>query len=267
MLERFKDCLCNPRYIGKYNKDKFGKIFLIIILFFLLSASIQGMRCYTENPLSDDVSTNFTSMVIKNGSSDISYDSRNHKLIGSSFKMSNNGFVLVVLPKENDVITLNFDSITIILEEEVANLFYDNQQISSIKYNEMSSKDFNFNNIACNQVVDINHFQSFIDEIFASGCTMFQTFNFIDNLMTSIVYYFICVFFCYIFSIGINPTIQKNVRAKLCFYDSCSFFVCQFFAYLFNSEILIYLALILPIIYSFITFRHIIRVVVKREDL
>lgn len=267
MLERFKDCLCNPKYIGKYNKDKFGKIFINIILFFLLSVSIIAVRCYTENPLSNDVATNFTSMVIKNGSSDVAYDSLNHKLTGSSYKMSSNGFILIVLPNENDVIALNFDYITVILAEDTANLYYDNQKISSLKYNEMSSKDFKFDNISCNQIVDINHFQSFIDEIFASGRTMFQTFNFIDSIFTSIVYYILCVFFCYIFSIGLNPTIERKVRAKLCFYDSCVFFACQFFAYLFNSELLIYLALMLPIIYSFITFRHIIRVIVKKEDL
>lgn len=267
MLERFKDCLCNPRFIGKYNKDKFGKIFLIIFLFFLLSASLQAARCYTENPLPNNISKNFTSMVIKTGSSDVSYDSEKHILTGSSFKVSSNGINMVVLPKENDVISLNIDYITIILEESEAHIYYSNQKMSSLKYNEISSKDFKFSNISCNQVIDINHFESFIDEIFNSSRTMFQTLNFIDGVMSSLVYYILCVFFCYIFSIGINPTIQRNVRAKLCFYDGCVFFACQFFAYLFNVELLIYLGLMLPIIYSFITFRHIIKIVVKREDL
>ena len=26
MLERISDCICHPRFIGKYNKDKVGKI-------------------------------------------------------------------------------------------------------------------------------------------------------------------------------------------------------------------------------------------------
>lgn len=264
MLERFKDCLCNPKCIGKYYKDRFGKAFLIILFFFLLSIVIQAARCYTENPLSDNLAINYSSMVLQNGSSDVAYDANSHRLTGTSFNSSKNGYYLVVLPKEGDLIDLKLDSIAVILAEDRAELYYSSRRISSVSYNDISVASFSFDNIAHNQVVDKHHFQGLIDEVFDSSRGLFQTFNFIDGVASSIVYYFILVFFCYIFSIGVNPTIQKNVRVKLCFYDSCIFFVCQFFAYLFNTKLLIYLALIMPIIYSFITFRHIIKVVVRR---
>ncbi|MDE7161719.1 MAG: hypothetical protein K2N65_03055, partial [Anaeroplasmataceae bacterium] len=89
--------------------------------------------------------------------------------------------------------------------------------------------------------------------------------SFIQETISLFVYYLICVFFCYILSIAINPSISKGVRAKFCFYDACVFLIGSFFAYLFDFGILIYFALALPLIYTIITFRHVIKVVIRRE--
>ncbi|MDE6656098.1 MAG: hypothetical protein K2J85_03815 [Anaeroplasmataceae bacterium] len=264
MFERFKDCLCYPRYIGKYNKDKGGIVFLTILIFFLLSVLMQGVRSYTDNPISESVPYTITSSVIQHGKTNVIYNAKEGKLTGDSFTTNQNGFYLVVLPTEDQEIALKIDTVTIILEEEAATIYYSNMKATTIAYKDIKTSDFILDNVASNVSTDTYYFRIFIDSIFASAKIFFQTYTFIQGIFSTLLYYLICVLFSYVLSIAINPTINRGVRAKLCFYDGCVFFVGTFFAYLFNVDIIIYFSLVFPLVYTLVTFRHIIKVVIRR---
>ncbi|MCM1130393.1 MAG: hypothetical protein NC310_03125 [Roseburia sp.] len=264
MFERFKDCVCHPRYIGKYNKDKGGIVFLTILIFFFLSILMQGIRSYTANPISETFSYAMTSTVIQHGKTNVVYNAAEGKIIGDYFESKHNGFHLIVLPEEHTSVALELDAVTVILEEESATLYYGNLRASTFLYKNLDIVNFSFENVATNQATDTYYFRIFIDHILDSAKVFFQTYAFIQGIITTVVYYLICVAFSYVLSIAINPTINRGVRIKLCMYDGCVFFVGTFFAYLFNSDIITYFSLALPLVYTLVTFRHIIKVVIRR---
>lgn len=263
MFERFKDCVCYPRYIGKYNKDKGGIVFLTILLFFLLSVLMQGIRSYTDNPISETVPYTITSTIIQHGETNVVYNSEEEKLTGDSFNENRDGIYLVVLPAENARMALKLDTVTIVLEEDSASLYYSSIKASTLLYKDLDIADFSFANVAKNQATDTYYFRIFIDQILDSSKIFFQTYAFVQSVISTIIYYLICVVFSYVLSIAINPTINRVVRAKLCLYDGCVFFIGTFFAYLFNSDIITYFSLALPLIYTLVTFRHIIKIVIR----
>ena len=69
----------------------------------------------------------------------------------------------------------------------------------------------------------------------------------------------------FIFAKMINPSIDRKVRAKLVLYDTAIFFVCAMLASLFNQGWIAYIGYVLPVIYTSITFRHIVKVVIPKK--
>lgn len=263
MFERLKDCICHPRNIGKYHKDSFGIVFLTIVFFFVLTLGMQAVRSFTENPFDEYSSMAVSSAVIQYGESNVQYDSTIHKITGEYLKIEGNGFQLVILPVEEKIAVAR-NSVNIVLKEEEALIYYGSTKISNLSYQGMNVASFSLRNVALNQSNDIYNFKIFIDSILNSSQLYFQASTFLRGSLTTFVYYLICVFFCFVLSISINPTIDKKVRTKLSFYDGCIFLVGSFFAYLFNASIIVYFALPCPLIFSFITFRHIIRVIIRK---
>lgn len=263
MFERIKDCICHPRYIGKYHKDHAGIVFLTIIIFLIICLSILGARSYTTRPFDESVSLGFTSKLIQAGAKNTAYNKENHLLSGESFEVDGSGYKLIVLPEEGNI-NLKLDTITVVLNPSDAVVYFSTLDISKISYSSLQLADFDFGQVALNNPKDTYYFRLMMDGILDSSKVFFQTFTFVQEIISLLVYYFICVLFCYILSIAINPTISRGVRAKFCFYDGCAFLVGAFFAYLFNVGILLYFALALPLIYTIITFRHVVKVVIRR---
>lgn len=263
MLERFKDCLCHPKFLGKYNKDRAGVVFLTIFIFLVLFTAIFAARCYTEAPFNDSSSQTVTSEIITQGSSDVIYDAEKHLLSGKSIELKGEGYRLLILPS-NGKATMNFDEVTILLKEEYAEMYYSSMRVSSIEYKDIIASSFSLEKVAENKTTDIYNFKTFLNSVLSSSNLFFQTFSFLQGVVTTIIFYLICVFFSVFLSIAINPTIDRDVRIKLCFYDGCIFFIGCFFAHLFDFGILVYFSLLLPMIYTLITFRHIVKIVIRK---
>ncbi|MBD5391063.1 hypothetical protein HDR67_03570 [bacterium] len=263
MFERIKDCICHPRYIGKYHKDNAGIVFLTILIFFVLCLSILGARSYTTRPFDESVGLGFTSNLIQAGPKNTKYTKEDHLLSGESFVVDGGGYRLIVLPEEGNL-NLKLNTITIVLNSSDAVIYFSDYDVSKISYSSLQLADFDLGNVATNVPKDTYYFRIMIDGILDSSKIFFQTFSFLQEMISILVYYLICVLFCYVLSIAINPTINRGVRAKFSFYDGCVFLIGAFFAYLFNVEILLYLALALPLVYTGITFRHVVKVVIKR---
>ena len=161
MFGRIKDCLCHPRYIGKYNKDKGGIVFLTILIFFLLAAIMVGARCYTEDPISETVPYTITSSIIRYGETNVEYKADEGKLTGDSFEINEDGFQLLFLPAEDKAVPYKLDTVTIVFKEESATIYYSNILVSTLDYQKLNIKSFTFANVAKNQVTDTYYFRIF----------------------------------------------------------------------------------------------------------
>ncbi|MDE6947066.1 MAG: hypothetical protein K2P14_07785 [Anaeroplasmataceae bacterium] len=262
MFERIKDCICHPRYLGKYNKDSVGILLLTILCFFLLFAGVLAARCFTTPSFDETSASIIASEIIQQKEYEVSYDSAGHKLIGETVILQGEDYQLIVLPQERP--SLKSNQINIILYETMAEVYQGSYKISSIDYEGIKVADFNFKEIKRNDARDTYYFKIFILDVLYSSNVFFQTASFLQELGFAVVFYFICLFFSTVLSIAVNPTIDKGVRIKLCAYDGCIFFIASFFIYLFNIGLSTYYLAIFPMIYTLITFKHIIKVVIRK---
>lgn len=261
MMQRICACLCHPRFIGRYHKDRVGVIFLTVLIFLSLYTAVFAARCYTDEPFSSETYLSITSCVITSDASDVVYDASNNKFSGSSKVINGSGFSLAILPEEE----INFTTlgVNVILASEAASVYYGNYKISEIEYQNIKVSDFTFEGIINNNPSDIYNFKLFIEDVLCSSNVFFQSYTFLNGMITILFYYLVIVIAIYIFAGLINQTIDRKVRIKLCFYDGLVFFVGAFFACIFNVGWLLYASFVLPLIYATITFRHIVKVVIK----
>ncbi|MDE5566465.1 MAG: hypothetical protein K2I77_05715 [Anaeroplasmataceae bacterium] len=264
MLSRIIDCICHPKFIGRYNKDKAGIVFLTVLFFFLLYVAAFGIRTYTTAPFNDTTYSELASAVVQTKEVDIVY--QNHQLQGENKVIVGDGFRLFLLPKEAPKEYSQTD-INVVLKETEATVYIGSYRLSSLEYENINAYDFSFADICNNQTEDIYQFKKFMYDIFSTATIPLQSLSFAGGILTSIFYYFVIVVCAGFFSKMVNPTIDRGVRYKLCFYDGIIFFVISMFASLFNVGWLSYVAIGMSLVYVTITFKHIIRVVIKKEEL
>lgn len=260
MLERICDCICHPKRIGKYYKDKFWIVLGMLVLFFGCYAGVSAARYYTTPAFTDNSVTALVSSIIRGHASEVKYDSSLHMMTGKSCTYEGEKFRIVFLPTEGAVIETQIDDVNIIFYSEDAKVYYGKILAGQISYETMMVSGFSINGIQGNQVDDILNFKTLTKSILDNASVFFQTISYVSNLGTTLFYYLIIVFLMTIFTSLLNPTIDRKVRIKLCFYDGLIFFICCFFAMLFNVDMIIYISFLFPIIFSNITFRHILKV-------
>ena len=263
MLERIKDCICHPRFIGKYNKDKIGKIILFVSIFFLMYMVVFGIRTFTENPFGSNAESVIVSEVIAKQEKTIVYDSQTKKLTGNVMSIQQETFGLYVFPSENT--KMNSLVLNIVLKEDEAIVYYGDFVIGNIEYKDIETASFTFSGISSNNATDIYNFRKFVSSVFESAFTFLRVYNFIEGIMMTITTFMALFLVSFIFAKMINPTIEGKVRAKLSLYDANIYLVFAMFASLFNITWLVYIGYMLPMIYTTITFKHIIRVVIPKR--
>lgn len=263
MLDRIRDCICHPKIIGRYNRDKIGKILLFVLFFFFVYVVVFGVRTFTENPL-EGKGNELTSLVISKQDKTVEYDSETFILTGDFVKIETENVGLYVLPNED--VYINSYILNVVLEEDMAYVYFGDIEISSISYKDIQTKDFSFENISSNESKDILYFKMFIEGILESSYDYFRMINFVEGVISTASLYLMLFLVCFLFARMVNPTIEGKVRAKLVLYDNVVFLVFTILASLFNQGWLAYVAYSLPMIYTMITFRHIVRVVVPKNN-
>lgn len=263
MLNRWKDCLCHPKWIGSYHKDKVGIIILTIIFFFSLYLIVFGVRSYTTEQFNEDAYRSVASAVVRQEKVEAIY--QNAQLKGNTYTIEDDGFTLMILPKNEESLNKSLSNkVLIALYEDYADIYLGSFKLSSIEYKAIQSVQFDMNMLCQNQSKDIYYFKLFIADVLNSATVVLQTIDFVEGALSSLFYYLIIVLCASFYSWVINPTIDKNIRVKLVFYDGLIYFIVNMFACLFNWGWLTYVAVLFPLIYVTITFRHIVKVVVRR---
>lgn len=263
MLERIKSIICHPRYIGKYHNDKVWKILLYVFIFLVLYLAVFGVRTFTENPLGEEANTIIISDVISLQRYNVKYDSNTHLLTGEETTIVKESYGLYVLPQTE--VKVSPFSVNIIMKEDKAFICQGAKVVSEIKYSDIAVGDFTFEGLSKNNPTDIYNFRVYLYLILESSFTYYRTLNFVQGAVEAIGMYALMFLLAFIFAKLINPTIEGKVRAKLVMYDTIIYFVVAILTCLFNVAGLIYVAYSLPIIYTSITFRHIVRVVVPKR--
>ena len=104
------------------------------------------------------------------------------------------------------------------------------------------------------------YFQDLIDVVFERINTAYATFYFADAVSVGIIYFIMIWIVAFATSYFLNPAINAKVRMKLVMYSVSCFYLVMILSLMLNASWLQYVAIILPLIYSNITFAHIIKV-------
>jgi len=270
MFERIKCCLCYPRFIGKFFKDKGSMIFLMILLFFGVYAVSLGFKTYSSEYFDDDSVLLVTSCVVQGDKANISYDKESGKLSGDSITYAGEGFNVMFFPKEEDKNIINYDNLSyiagvnIVFDVDGGHIELGGIKVSEFYYKDINISDFNIIDVQNNNAGAVYTFKVLVRAGLLSSNLFFNTYDFTLNLISDFIMYFVFVLISYFFSRGINNTIDSKIRAKLCFYDNLIYFIVCMVVCLVGIEWLSFIGVLLPLIYTFVTFRHIVRVQVQR---
>ena len=156
-------------------------------------------------------------------------------------------------------------SVSLVLEfdETNVNVYYNTMFMQgpvSYSYSDSIARDFDLYDVLSGQREASIVFNQILTDAFENANIRYQVYHFLSEIGKTLVFYGILIFFLLLFSTASNPTIEMKVRIKLVLYDSLPYLFIMMLMYMFNFSYLQYLALLLPFIYSIITFRHILRV-------
>ena len=261
MFYRIVDILCHPSRIGLYIKDKIYVVIIMFISFVALFMGVMALKVYPQDYYSLESAENISFAVSKsNIIPTIKYE--NKKIVGDKpYMVIMDDFSACFLPENystNNEITKR--SLNMAFYEDHVDIYYGSRLSNTIKYEEVNVSDFDFNNVYKGVTKDRINFEEFVFHFLDSTELHFKNTVYLQNSLIAIGYYAISLFVSALFSFYVNSGIAMKVRWKLLIYDSLVYFFVMIFSIVFAYGFIEYIALVLPLIYSNITFRHIIRV-------
>lgn len=259
MFEMLKDCLCHPKYIVLHYREKSFKVFLLIFLFFVAYVGACAVREYNTDYFSNIDNEEIIQAIVIGEDNDIVFDAEANILSGSPISYSSTNYNICFFenaPQDAESID---SKVTLIFTDTKINIMFFGMKVSEYDYTNDSLKSFNLELLSKGSVNDIIAFKEILTKAFDNANFAFSTISIVDRTTTVLVYYFGLILTTFFFSFLSNPGIGKGIRFKLCCLDSVIFILVMIFEVMFNINWLIYVALMLPVFYSNITFRHIAR--------
>ncbi len=264
MLERIKTSLCHPRYIGLFFKDKFYKIILLVLLFFAIFAA--GL--VTKTMLTDQFGNNEALAVQKviqystdskgqSPSVKIAFDSSTHKFTGDKMTFTADSVIISFLQDSNVV---DKDSVSINLREDSYSLYYGYFLLGTGDYSDSTLRSFDVAKVRTGDTENCINFRAFLVTLFDKYQYVEATIIAAQAAISSLVYYAFVIILCLISAYFLNPGIEFKIRIRLVLYDTLPYFYWYLIAILLNVTWIQYIALLVPFIYTSITFAHIKRI-------
>lgn len=257
MYNRIRICLCHPSKIATFFRDKALSIALYVLGLFVVFLATSALRAYTTDYFNYSDTKSITNIVLEKNSGDAVYDASTYKLTGTPLKYEASDFVLDVLLSEGYA---NVDKLVFKMKEESVDVVFMGYLVSNYTYEELKPSGFTFEGILQADPVDIINFQSLMNTLLDKVNITYANYEFIQSIYIAVSYFAVILIVGCISSYFINPKIDWKTRVKLCLYSSGVFFLVMTFAVLLNYVWLQYLAMILPLIYTNITFSHIIKI-------
>ncbi len=261
MYNRIRICLCHPKMIGLYFKDSVFKIISYFMILILLFIGVCASVAYCTDHFNYDDTRRLTDLIYLGNDSDIFFDANNKTISGKKVKFESNNVILNFLVEENYATS---QKMIFRFKPEKVEVIFRGIIVKSISYEDIPVESFSLANIQKGNIKDKVEFQDFMNLVLNKCNINFAAFYFLDILFSNVMY-FVIIFICaLVFSFFTNPNIDIKIRLKLCFYSISVYFLIIILSMLFDAAWLQYLALFLPIVYTNITFSHIIKVEKRR---
>lgn len=264
MLERIKTSLCHPKYIGLFFKDKLYKPILLMMIFLAIFAGSIITKCLLTDQFGASQAITVEKIIQystdSNGNKptvNVSYDKETKKITGETMAFTSDEMVLSFLPTTK---TVNQNKVTVFLYEESYLIYYGYFKIGEGYYKNEDLESFSIAKVQTGDTVNCINFRAFLVGIFDRAQTTEALVIATQAIISNFVYYVLVVILCLFAAYFLNPSIEFKIRIKLVLYDSLSYFYWYLLALLIGVNWLEYVALIVPFIFTNITFAHIRRV-------
>jgi hypothetical protein len=242
-----------------YYKEKPIKIVLLILTFFLAFSGIALLSETNKDFFTSVDNNEIVQAVITGEEPYLYFDAEGNRFVGSQASYQSTYYDLFFLPKEQVNFSEKEAKATIVFGYEQVKIYYSGVLLHIGDYTNEKMEGFSLVNVNDGDVEHIHAFNKMLTLILNDVNDTFCYLSALNYIVTMITYYFGIVLMLFIFSMLSNPTIGKGVRFKLCCLDSLIFILVFAFQIMFDVPWLIYVASILPILYSNTTFMHIVR--------
>ena len=259
MLEKIRICLCHPKYIAMYYKEKPSKIVTLILTFFLAFTGILLLSESKKDIFNNVDNEDIIQAIVIGEDSNITFDTATNKLEGNQAIYKSNYYNVYFLPQDKISLNENDSKTSIVFESEKVLIYYSGLLLYTGDYQSGYLDSFSLAEVGRGEVKNTFAFSEFLTVILNDANDIFVGVSIAIYLMTMITYYFGIVLTLFLFTMLSNPSIGKGVRFKLCCLDSLIFILVFAFQVLFDIPWLIFVGAALPIIYSNVTFMHIVR--------
>lgn len=261
MSERYRIGLCHPRLIGMFYKDSFLKVFFYLISLILIYTGICAITTYGNDNFTYDDARKITQVIYENESSDILFDAEADKITGTPVKFTSGALIVNFLLSEN---YSNTTGTVIRFKEEKVEVLYKGYIVGEVLYSSINVEGFKLADVKAGNDKAVSEFMDMIDFILEDVNLSFSTINLANAVINDLANLFMVFIFCVLSSFFTNPSIGLKIRIKLSVYCIGIYYIAMTLAVLFNAAWMQYAALILPLIYVYITFSHIIKVEKKK---
>ena len=259
MLQKIKICLCHPKYIAMYYKEKGSKIALLILTFFLVFSGIAIVSESNQDFFTSADNSEIVQAVITGEVPYLAFDEQANKFIGNQAKYESTYYDLYFLPRDNISLSSKEQKTVLVFGTNEVKVYYAGVCLHVCDYSNELLEGFSLTEVNKGDIESIHSFNKLLTVVLNDANEVFCYLSMFNYIATMITYYFGIVLTLFLFTMLSNPTIGKGVRFKLCCLDSLVFILVFAFQIMFKISWLMYVGALLPILYSNVTFMHIIR--------
>ena len=259
MIHMLRDCLCHPKYIVMYYKEKGYKIFLLILLFLAAFVGAIALKEYSTDYFLNADNEEIIEAIVVGSDTDIKFDAESNTISGTPVAFSSANYNVCFLDQSLLTNSGLDTKVSLIFTETKLQINYATMNVSEYEYTDDTLKSFDLEKLSRGSVADMIEFKRLLTKSLDAANFTFSTLAIVDHTTTVVIYYLGLVVMLFFFSFLTNPTIGKGVRFKLVCLDSIIFLFLMILDVMFSASWLMYIALMIPVFYSNITFRHIAR--------
>ncbi len=258
MYDRIRICLCHPKLIGLYYRDSFLKVILYIFSLFILFIGVSAIVAYNTDHFKYEDTKYVSNLILTDSkTSDIVLNKNTNTITGNPVKYEADDLIIDFLADENYSFTRKM---IFKFKTNRVEVIYNGYVMGSYSYESIPVDGFSLEKMKSGDNLNRIYFQDLIDVVFERINTAYATFYFADAVSVGIIYFIMIWIVAFATSYFLNPAITGKVRMKLVMYSVSCFYLVMILSLMLNASWLQYVAIILPLIYSNITFAHIIKV-------
>lgn len=253
MLERMSICFFHPRMIGKFLSDSWLKITLFFLFFFSLSMVpyLTSTRNYIKM---DSTVAKLLISDIETAKSDITFDG---KVLSGTIPVVASQGELRVSFLSKDVLCEGY--VLFEYTEEQVHIKMEDKIVYSYIYESYDLTRFDFSKLNgdFNQKQALNSFLNLTyEKIARTSYPVVLVQLFFYNLLINIG----IVLMAFLLNLRTNPILPKAIILKVAMLSTVVSFAIDLIVGLFNIPFLSYIGMILPVVYTFLALKSIVRI-------